>query len=82
MVCAKAVIEISSEITGVLGFFSGGEPTQNSAKIVEKVSKSEITKVLGWVKAANVATQELQQAKEVINQIYSIVMGPLFSGPC
>ena len=75
---------ISSEVTGVLGFFTGGAPTQNSAKIIEKVGKdaSLFTKVLAWVKAVNIATQELQQAGKVVGQIMSIVTGPLFSDTC
>ena len=67
-----------------MGTFTGGAPTENSKEIINKLGKdaSLYTKLMGWIKAANVATHELQKASKVVSQTMSIAMGPLFSDNC
>jgi hypothetical protein len=81
IVCAKSVIELSSEITSLIGLCLGGIPNAKQLKIFSKLGKDQnlFKNLLSSLKAGK---NGLKTANEAYKILLSFLDGPLFSGDC
>ena len=84
IVCAQTILQISADITSVIGMVSGGAPSKNSKRIVDQINKNTLDKK--FLQAINSDIRKITQVTMDNYGKYSTLMGiiggSLFSGNC
>lgn len=76
MVCAKTIIELSSQISGVLGLVGGAMPNKKAEEAAAKISSKELKKLLDAIGAVQFATLDY----DILQTFMEIMGGPAASG--